>query len=184
MAAIIGLAPIVVAEACAQVERDNPGRVVVPANLNSPEQVVIAGHADAVQVATLRLKELGARRVLILEVSAPFHSPLMRPAQPRLAEIIHRIPFADAKIPVVTNVEARAEVRGERLRELLIAQVTAPVRWVEIVTQLAAEGCDTFIEFGPGSVLSALVRRQAPGARVVSISHPEKLEAACATLAA
>jgi [acyl-carrier-protein] S-malonyltransferase len=184
MAAVLALSPIVVTHLCAEIQAENPGRVVVAANLNAPEQVVIAGHADAVKLAGDRCLERGARRVVPLEVSAPFHSPLMRPVQSQLSEVLSAIRFFEAQVPLVTNVEGRPEIGGDRLRALLIEQVVAPVRWTEVLAHLAAEGCDTFIELGPGAVLSGLVRRQLPGSKVLSISHPAKLEAACAALAA
>jgi [acyl-carrier-protein] S-malonyltransferase len=184
MAAVLALSPILVTQVCAEIQAENPGRIVVAANLNGAEQVVIAGHADAVKLAGERCKERGARRVLPLDVSAPFHSPLMAPVQPRLSEVLNAIRFDDAQVPLVTNVEASPELSGDRLRSLLIEQVTAPVRWTDVVARLAAEGCDTFVELGPGAVLTGLVRRQLPGVKVLSVSHPSKLEAACAALAA
>lgn len=182
MAAVLGLAPELVREACAEAEADRPGERVVAANLNGPEQTVVAGHAGAVAAAKARLEAKGAKRVVALDVSAPFHSPLMAPAAPRLAEVLGALSFENARVPVVTNVEAAPERDGARLRALLVHQVTAPVRWTEVVARLAAEGCDTFVELGPGTVLGGLAKRQVKGARVFSVSDPQKLEAARAAL--
>lgn len=184
MAAVLALPAAEVERVCAEVRAERSGEWVGPANLNGPEQTVIAGHAEAVRLAGERLKAAGARRVLPLDVSAPFHSPLMEPVKPQLAQVLDGVRFSDAVMPLVTNVEARAECSAERLRRLLVEQVTAPVRWTELVAQLAAEGCDTFVELGPGAVLGGLVKRQVAGARVFSVSAPAKLDAAMSALAA
>lgn len=184
MAAVLGLEPEGVAEACREAEAELPGRVVVAANFNGPGQTVIAGHVDAVRLAGEKCKARKARRAIELPVSAPFHSPLMAPVRPRLAEVLDAIRFEDARLPLVTNVEAAPEVDGARLRSLLVEQVTAPVRWTEVVARLAAEGCDTFIELGPGNALSGMVKRQVTGARLFSVGDPRQLETAGAALAA
>jgi [acyl-carrier-protein] S-malonyltransferase len=184
MSAVLSLAAEAVALACAEVEAELPGQCVVPANINGAEQVVIAGHTAAVKAAGQRCLARGARRVIELDVSAPFHSPLMKPVVARLAEVLDGVTVRDATLPLVTNVEASPETSGARLRQLLIEQVTAPVRWTDVIARLASEGCDTFIELGPGTVLSGLARRQVPGARVYSVSHPTRLTAVTASLAA
>jgi [acyl-carrier-protein] S-malonyltransferase len=184
MAAVLMLDLAKVSEACSDVCAAHPDWVVVPANINGADQIVIAGHAAAVQEAGAKCLEFGARRVIPLDVSAPFHSPLMAPVRDRLASEMKRAPVRDASIPLVTNVEARPETNGARLRALLLDQVTAPVRWTDVVDRLLQEGCDTFIELGPGAVLTGLVRRQARHVRVISISDPEKLAAARQALAA
>lgn len=184
MAAILALDADSVAAACAEATAAVPGEIVVPANFNGPEQVVVAGHAAAVQRAIEGCKARGARRALPLGVSAPFHSPLMEPVVPRLADVLAPVSVRDAVMPLVTNVEAAPETSGARLKSLLLEQVCAPVRWTAIVARLAAEGVDTFVELGPGSVLGGLVKRQVAGAKVVSVSTPEKLDAALAALAA
>ncbi len=156
MAAIVGLPPEEVEAACKEASQ---GEVVSPANFNSPEQTVIAGHAAAVARACAACMARGAKRAIPLPVSAPFHCSLMEPARERLRPLLEEAPFADAGIPVVTNVDARSESRGDLLRDALLRQVDAPVRWVESVRLLAREGVDRALEIGPANVLSGLVRR-------------------------
>jgi [acyl-carrier-protein] S-malonyltransferase len=156
MAAILGLTPEDVEAACTESAQ---GEVVSPANFNSPEQTVIAGHAGAVARACAACTARGAKRAIPLSVSAPFHCALMAPARERLRPLLEATPFGDAAIPVVTNVDGRSESRGALLRDALLAQVDAPVRWVESVRLLAREGVDHALEIGPGKVLSGLVRR-------------------------
>jgi [acyl-carrier-protein] S-malonyltransferase len=163
MAAIVGLPPEEVAAACREAAQ---GEVVSPANFNSPEQTVIAGAAAAVARASAACTARGARRAIPLAVSAPFHCALMAPARERLRPLLEEARFADAAVPVVTNVDARPETRGSALRDALTRQVDAPVRWVESIRALAAGGVDSGIEIGPGSVLSGLVRRIERGIRV------------------
>ncbi len=163
MAAIVGLAPEQVEAACREAAQ---GDVVSPANFNSPEQVVIAGRAAAVARAAAACTARGAKRVLALAVSAPFHCALMAPARERLSPLLREARFADAAVPVVTNVDAIAESRGARLREALVRQVDSPVRWVDSVRLLFQEGVDRAIEIGPGKVLSGLVRRTESGIKV------------------
>lgn len=181
MAAIIGSDEGTVLEACA--EATQGGEVCGPANLNSPKQVVIAGHAGAVDRAVELLKSRGARKAVLLNVSAPFHSALMMPAQVRLAADLARLDFADLNVPLVSNANARLVRTGAEARESLVRQVTAPVRWSESVGLLAgAEGVDTFVEIGPGKVLSGLVRQIAPGARAANVGDRAGLAAARAAL--
>jgi [acyl-carrier-protein] S-malonyltransferase len=156
MAAVMGLAPDKVKEVCEQVAK---GEVLAPANYNSPEQTVIAGTAAAVDRAQSALKEAGAKRVLPLKVSAPFHCALMEPVKPRLAEVLSKIPISPPRVPVVTNVEATPNRAPERIVPLLIEQVTAPVRWLESVEAIRAAGVSRVIELGHGKVLSGLVKR-------------------------
>lgn len=163
MAAIVGLPPEEVEAACREAAQ---GEVVSPANFNSPEQTVIAGLAEAVARASAACTARGARRAIPLAVSAPFHCALMAPARDRLRPLLDATAFADASIPVVTNVDARPEIRGSSLRDALARQVDAPVRWVESVRALAARGVDQALEVGPGSVLSGLVRRIEKSLRV------------------
>jgi [acyl-carrier-protein] S-malonyltransferase len=163
MAAIVGLSPEDVDAACRESAR---GEVVSPANFNSPEQTVIAGHAGAVARACAACTARGAKRAIPLPVSAPFHCSLMAPARERLRPLLNEARFADAVIPVVTNVDARPRSRGDHLRDALLAQVDAPVRWVESVRLLAREGVDRAMEIGPGKVLSGLVRRIEKGITV------------------
>ena len=163
MAAIVGLAPEQVEAACRESAQ---GDVVSPANFNSPEQVVIAGHAAAVARASAACTARGAKRAMALAVSAPFHCALMAPARERLSPLLGETRFADAAFPVVTNVDALAESRSARLRDALVRQVNSPVRWVDSVRLLFREGVDRAIEIGPGKVLSGLVRRTEPGIKV------------------
>jgi [acyl-carrier-protein] S-malonyltransferase len=163
MAAIVGLPAAEVESACREAAGDE---VVSAANYNSPEQTVIAGHAGAVRRASEACLERGAKRAIPLAVSAPFHSPLMLPARERMAELLASTGFADATIPVVTNVDAEPTSRGALLRDALVRQIDSPVRWVESVRRLAAEGVGSGLEIGPGNVLAGLVRRIEKGIRV------------------
>jgi [acyl-carrier-protein] S-malonyltransferase len=156
MAAILGLAPQQVEEAC---EEAAGGEVVAPANFNSPEQTVIAGHTAAVERACVLCTARGAKRAKILPVSAPFHCRLMAPARERMRPLLDAAPMQDARIPVVVNVDARSLWRAGELRNALLHQIDSPVRWVESVRRLASEGVDRAIEIGPGSVLAGLVKR-------------------------
>lgn len=156
MAAILGLSPAVVADAC---KRAAEGDVCSPANLNSPEQTVISGGAAAVKRAVEIASQLGAKRAVMLAVSAPFHSALMVPAQERLAKDLAATQFADLSVPLVTNVDADSVETGHAAREALVRQVSMPVRWEESVRMLIEEGVNTFVEVGPGRVLSGLLRQ-------------------------
>lgn len=160
MAAIIGLDRADLEEVCQQAAE---GEVVAPANFNSPGQVVIAGHVAAVERAMSLAKERGAKRALALPVSAPFHCSLMLPAAERLAKVLDTIAIGDFTVPVVSNVEAKAYSESQRVKELLVAQVSAPVRWEESVQHMASLGVEQFVEIGPGKVLSGLVKRIARG---------------------
>jgi [acyl-carrier-protein] S-malonyltransferase len=159
MAAILGLERDAVEAACQEAAA---GQVVSPANLNGGGQVVIAGHKAAVDRACAAAKARGAKRALPLAVSAPFHCALMQPAAERLAAALARVTFRSPAVPVVTNVEAAPNQDGERVRDLLTRQVTAPVRWEESVQRIAAMGASDAIEVGAGTVLAGLVRRIAP----------------------
>lgn len=156
MAAIMGLSPAVVADAC---KRAADGEVCSAANLNSPEQTVISGHAGAVKRAVEIASQLGAKRAVILPVSAPFHSALMKPAQDRLAADLKETEFGPLRVPLVTNVDADTTDSGAEAREALVRQVTAPVRWEESVRTLIDEGVNTFVEVGPSRVLTGLLRQ-------------------------
>ena len=156
MAAILGLAPEEVEAACREAAQ---GEAVEAVNFNSPEQTVIAGHAAAVSRASQACLARGAKRALPLPVSAPFHSSLMAPARERMRPLLEAARFADAALPVVTNVDAKPESLGPALREALVRQIDSPVRWTDSVRKLAAEGVDRALEIGPGNVLAGLVRR-------------------------
>jgi [acyl-carrier-protein] S-malonyltransferase len=152
------------------------GEVVTAANLNSPDQVVIAGHAGAVQRAIDLAKAAGARRAVLLPVSAPFHCPLMRPAQDRLAVDLNQTAFSDLCCPLVNNAQAREVRAGGDARQGLIDQVTSPVRWTESVRLLAANGCGRFVEVGPGAVLGGLLRGIDPALKAFKFGEAEELE--------
>ena len=163
MTAIVGLAPAEVEAACREAAQ---GEAVSPANYNSPEQTVIAGHAAAVARASEGCLARGARRAIPLPVSAPFHCALMSPAREKMQPILDAAAFADASIPVVTNVDAAGVTVGSALRDALVRQIDAPVRWVETVQLLARRGVDRALEIGPGNVLAGLVRRIEKGIKV------------------
>src|ERR1700730_15699066 len=156
MAAIMGLSPAVVTDVC---KRASQGQVCAPANLNSPDQTVISGDADAVKRAVELASQAGAKRATILPVSAPFHSALMRPAQEKLAHDLQKTHFDKLRVPLVTNVDADTIETGEQARDALIRQVTAAVHWEESVRLLIEEGVNTFVEVGPGKVLTGLLRQ-------------------------
>ena len=182
MAAILGLDADVVAKACEESMSEHEYRVVAPANLNAPGQVVIAGYADAVAYAGERAKALGAKRVIPLAVSAPFHCALMKPAEDRLAPELRALTTADPRIPVVANVDAEPKRDPRASIDALIRQVSSPVRWEAVVKRLIAEGATTFVELGPGSVLAGLIKKIDRGVRVMSIEDDQGLEASLALL--
>lgn len=156
MAAIIGLDAAILEAVCQEAAE---GEVVSPANYNSPGQIVIAGHNSAVERAMVLAKEKGAKRALPLPVSAPFHCSLLTPAGEKLNDVLSRIIFAPMSFPVISNVDAEPNDKSERLQQLLVSQVSAPVRWDASVSRMVRLGVDTFIEIGPGKVLSGLVKR-------------------------
>ena len=158
MAAVLGIGAPVVAEACRRAA-EQTGGVVSPANLNAPEQTVIAGETAAVQRAAELAKAAGAKRTVSLPVSAPFHCALMRPAAEKLAAELARIVFRTPRVPVISNVEAQPNRDPARIAALLEQQVTAPVRFVDCVRSLVALGVDRVLELGPGGVLCGLVAR-------------------------
>jgi [acyl-carrier-protein] S-malonyltransferase len=156
MAAIMGLSPAVVTDAC---KRAAEAEVCSPANLNSPEQTVISGHAAAVKRAVEMASQQGAKRAVILAVSAPFHCALMMPAQERLEKDLRKTEFSNLQLPLVTNVDADTIAKGDEAREALIRQVTMPVRWEDSMRLLIDEGVNIFVEVGPGRVLVGLLRQ-------------------------
>ena len=184
MAAILGIGAEKVAAAC-EVAAAGPGgpesMVCAPANFNSPEQIVIAGHKDAVERAVEECKALGARRAMMLKVSAPFHSALMRPAQDKMVEPLGAAAFGDLSFPIVNNVDAAVTTGGSQSREALIRQISAPVRWTESVMKMFEEGVETFVEVGPGKVLIGLVKAIAKGAgrdvRLFNVEDQTSLQA-------
>jgi [acyl-carrier-protein] S-malonyltransferase len=180
MAAILGLDAEQVAQACADAAN---GDVVSPANLNGAGQVVIAGSRDAVARAGERAKALGAKRVIALAVSAPFHCALMKPAQDRLAPELRALEAHAPRVPIVANVDAEPKRDAQSAIEALVQQVSSPVRWEAVVRRLASEGVTTYVEVGPGTVLSGLVRKMHREATVVNFGSPDDLAAVEAALA-
>jgi [acyl-carrier-protein] S-malonyltransferase len=156
MAALLGLEADVVEDICREAAGDE---IVSPANLNSPSQIVIAGHQSAVQRAVEIAKRRGAKRAFMLNVSAPFHCALMQPAAERLAVDLDALPMRDPRVPLVKNADAAMATSVAAVREGLKRQVTAPVRWTDSMRLLRAEGVDFFVEAGPGKVLSGLLRQ-------------------------
>ncbi|MDE5608855.1 MAG: ACP S-malonyltransferase, partial [Bacteroidales bacterium] len=163
MAAIIGLPDEKIEEICAGVS----GEVVVPANYNSPGQLVISGSMKGIEEACEKCKAAGAKRALPLKVGGAFHSPLMEPARVELSEAIAATQFAAPICPVYQNVDAQPYTDPEKIKANLIAQLTSPVRWTKIVQNMHADGATRFIEVGPGKVLQGLVGKIVPGVEVM-----------------
>ena len=174
MAAIMGTSPAVVQDAC---KRAAMGEICTAANLNSPEQTVISGHASAVKRAVEIASQLGAKRSMMLAVSAPFHSALMMPAQEKLEKDLRATSFADLQVPLVTNVDADTIRKGDEAREALIRQVTMPVRWQESMRLLLDEGVNTFLEVGPGKVLTGLMRQIERSVASLNVEDEKSLQA-------
>ena len=179
MAAIIGLADEDVIRACAIAAE---GQVVEAVNFNAPSQVVIAGHKEAVERACAAAKQLGAKRALVLPVSAPFHSSLLQPAAERLRAYLAQVAIKAPAIPMINNVAIESE--PARIADALARQAAGPVRWVEIVRSLASQGVTHVVECGPGRVLAGLTRRIAPELESIAIFDPESLKEALAATAA
>jgi [acyl-carrier-protein] S-malonyltransferase len=157
MAAIIGLSDEVVEETLSSIDE-----IVVPANYNTPGQLVISGSFKGIEIACEKLKAAGAKRALPLKVGGAFHSPLMEPARVELAKAILNTPFIEPICPIYQNVNAQSVRMPEMIKQNLIAQLTSPVRWTQIVQNMVADGATTFVEVGPGSVLQGLVKKIAP----------------------
>jgi [acyl-carrier-protein] S-malonyltransferase len=174
MAAILGLDAETVRRACDEAAQ---GEVVSPANINGAGQVVIGGAAAAVQRASERARALGAKRAIPLQVSAPFHCALMQPAQDRLAPELRALAVRDPRVPVVANVDGEPKRDARSAIEALVAQVSAPVLWEAVVRRLASEGVTNYVEVGPGTVLSSLVRKIHKDATVLNFAAPEDLAA-------
>ena len=179
MAAVIGAELKDIEQACAEASQ---GQVCAPANINAPNQVVIAGNAEAVDRASELLRNGRAKRVLKLNVSAPFHSQLMMPAQERLAIDLERISFDNPVVPLVTNVDAAVIRKGAVARQSLVRQVSSPVRWLESIELLISEGVDTFVEVGPGKVLTGLMRQINRQVKCFNIEDAASLKSAAASL--
>jgi [acyl-carrier-protein] S-malonyltransferase len=180
MAAVLGLDADGVAAACAEAAAEG---VVTPANLNAPGQIVIAGHARAVARAGEIARARGARRVMALAVSAPFHCPLMKPAEERLAADLAALPVQTPRFPVIANVDAEPKRDAPSALDALVRQVSAPVRWEAVVRRLAADGVRTILEMGPGTVLAGLIRKIDPSLTVMSIDSGEAFDRALHALA-
>jgi len=181
MAAIMGLSHAVVADVC---KRAADGEVCAPANLNSPEQTVISGHAGAVKRAVELASQAGAKRAVILPVSAPFHSALMAPMQEKFEQDLRAAEISDLRVPLVTNVDADTVTTGSEAREALIRQVSMPVRWEESVLLLIDEGVNTFVEVGPGRVLTGLLRQIERSAGALNVEDEKSLAATVEKIAA
>lgn len=179
MAAVIGAELSDIENACSEASQ---GQVCAPANINSGNQVVIAGNAEAVERASEILRNGQAKRVLALNVSAPFHSALMMPAQERLAVDLEGLRFDNPTVPLVTNVDAAIIRRGAEARDALVRQVSSPVRWLESIELLIREGVDTFVEVGPGKVLTGLMRQISRDVKCFNVEDAASFKSAAAGL--
>ncbi|MGI9036039.1 MAG: ACP S-malonyltransferase [Pyrinomonadaceae bacterium] len=179
MAAILGLDLQTIEKVCVEVAESG---ICSPANINSPTQIVIAGDTEAIDKAIELLKTRGAKRAVKLNVSAPFHCALMFPAQEKLEKDLREINFRDLKFPIIENISAEFNTRGERVREALTEQVSSPVRWSESIENLILKGVSTFIEVGAGKVLSGLVRQINRDVRSLNVENAESLKNSLASL--
>jgi [acyl-carrier-protein] S-malonyltransferase len=177
MAAILGMDADAVRAVCEAAAKET-NEVVSPANLNSPEQIVISGSTAGVARASELAKERGAKKVVPLQVSAPFHCALMQPAQDRLAEVLKAVKVHDPRFPIVANVTADVTKDGGKERDLLVRQVTAPVRWVESMRRMIDAGGSLFVEVGPGKVLTGLLRQIDRAQKCVNVEDAASLEKA------
>jgi [acyl-carrier-protein] S-malonyltransferase len=182
MAAVLGLDAAQVTEACSEAEAET-GLTVAAANLNSPNQTVISGALAAVERASALAKAKGARRAVMLPVSAPFHCALMQPAQEEVAQVLGAVDLADPRIPVAANVTGGMVTTSDAARDALIRQVTGAVRWVDCMQLLIGSGADVFIEVGPGKVLCGLLRQIDGSQKTFNVEDPASLEATLAALA-
>jgi [acyl-carrier-protein] S-malonyltransferase len=173
MAAVLGLGDSVVEEVCDGVQTG----ICVPANFNSPGQVVVSGDVAGVEEGMARARDAGAKRTVPLNVSGAFHSPLMEPAAHGLREKLDALPFGNPSFPVVANVNASPVASGEEARRMLVEQLTSPVRWSSCIATMIDAGVDRFVELGPGSVLCGLNKRNARGLPCVALGEPRQLEA-------
>lgn len=173
MAAVLGLAPAEVADIC---KKAAGNEVVIPANLNSPEQTVISGHAAAVKRAVEIASQSGAKRAVVLAVSAPFHCELMKPVEKRLEADLLAAKFSNLRFPLITNVDAEAITQGDEARAALIRQVCAPVRWEDSIREMIAQDVRIFVEVGPGRVLSGLLRQIDRSVRCLNVEDSASLQ--------
>lgn len=174
MAAVLGLDNAAVVEECKKIS--HPGFIAEPANFNSPGQVVIAGHAEAVEKAAEALKEKGAKRTVMLQVSAPFHCSLMEPAKKAMEAYLADISIGSLQIPVYNNIDAAPEKDPVSVKDALVRQVAGAVRWSECVSNMIAAGADTFIEIGSGAVLTGLVKKINRDVKCINVSCVADLE--------
>lgn len=174
MAAVLGSEREDLAKLCAEITAE--GTAVELANVNCPGQIVVSGTSAGVQAVVDRGKEAGAKRVIPLEVSGPFHSSLMRPAAERLGEKLAEVPLLDASVPVIANVTAAAVTSADDIRSLLVEQVYSPVLWEDSVRYLIGQGVDTFVEIGSGTVLAGLIKKIDRGVRVISVNSVVSLD--------
>jgi [acyl-carrier-protein] S-malonyltransferase len=181
MAAIMGLSHAVVADVC---KRAANGEICAPANLNSPDQTVISGHAGAVKRAVELASQAGAKRAVILPVSAPFHSALMAAMEEKFGQDLRGAEFSDLRVPLVTNVDADTITTGSEAREALIRQISMPVRWEESVRLLIDEGVNTFVEVGPSRVLTGLLRQIERSVAALNVEDEKSLAATVEKIAA
>ena len=181
MAAIMGISPADVLDVCKHAAQ---GEICSPANLNSPEQTVISGHAGAVKRAVEIASQKGAKRAVMLAVSAPFHSALMMPAQEKLEADLKTTAFAELQVPLVTNVDADTIRSGDEARSALVRQVSMPVRWEESMRLLLDEGVNTFVEVGPGRVLTGLMRQIERSVATLNVEDEKSLATTLEKIAA
>lgn len=179
MAALLGVDLATAESVCAEAAR---GDVVGVANINSPGQIVIAGHRAAVERAVAAAAERGGKKSVLLPVSAPFHSALMKPAADRLAVELERVAVSDPRVPVIRNVDGGVTRAADEVKPFLVQQVASPVRWTECVERLAREGATGYLEVGPGRVLTGLLKRTLEGVRGHAVEDPASLERAVAAV--
>ncbi len=175
MAAVIGLQAEQLKQLCESASAGGSGSVAL-ANLNSPTQIVVSGEESAVEALMQLAQDAGATKVVRLQVGAAFHSELMRPVQARMAEAMADVAWSDPEVPLVSNASGAIVGKAQEVRDALVAQIASPVRWVDCVRALEAAGSTTFLELGPGRVLSGLVRQIVPGADTASTDSPQGLE--------
>lgn len=174
MAAVMGMTDEAIIKICQSVEKE--GEVVQAVNFNCPNQVVIAGKTESVEKAIVKLKENGAKRAVLLPVSAPFHSTLMKPAALKLKEALDKITINDAQIPVFSNVTAQPETKAAEIKELLVKQADNPVLWTNLAKNMAGKGADIFIEVGPGKTLTGFAKKITPDKEALNVFDIESLD--------
>ncbi|MFD1735782.1 ACP S-malonyltransferase [Bacillus salitolerans] len=180
MAAVLGMEAELLDKVCSSVSQE--GYPVQLANLNCPGQIVISGSAKGVEIASIRAKENGAKRVIPLEVSGPFHSSLMKPAAEKLRQTLESIEIKEAKVPLIANVNASPVTNSMEIKDLLIEQLYSPVRWQQSVEKMVEYGVDTFVEIGPGKVLSGLVKKVDRSLKAFAVYDEESLQLAIQSL--